>query len=119
MKLTLPAGMPGRSARQSPWRILFKDIRWFLSLLGEVEDGTQRFLEMVATVGVDAESDGASGELRHVEDGAMVGRVKENRDLAGILVAHIVKQNDVERGAADAVAVVVPIDDVHRNASLA
>jgi hypothetical protein len=69
-------------------------------------------LENIAAIGIDAEGNAAAGQLAYVEDGAMVRGIEEDSNLAGVLVGYVVEEDDVERCAANAVAVVVEIHDV-------
>ena len=66
---------------------------------------------VVATPRVGAEGDVAAGELVHVEHGAETRRLEEDGNLPAGFFARILEQDDIEWGAADAVAVAVDSND--------
>src|SRR5665213_1013332 len=70
----------------------------------------QNGLKTVAPVGIEAEGDTALGKLGNVQHSAVVRFLEEDADLASVLIAGVVEEHDVERRAADAVAVASRID---------
>src|ERR1700741_4400217 len=91
----------------------------FLSLPGKIEVGAERVLEDIAPVGIDAKGDASGRQFGNIKHGAVVRSVEQNPDLAGVLVLHIVEENDMERCAADTVAVIGPVNDVDADAGFA
>src|SRR5690606_8163586 len=65
----------------------------------------------VAAPGVGAEGDVAGCEHAHVQYGCVPGFIEDDRNLAASFLAAILEEDDVERRAADAVAVVVDGED--------
>jgi len=83
----------------------------FLSFGGKVEIGAQGPFERVAAVRVDAECDLSLGELGNIEDGTVVRLFEENADLAGVLIVNVVEEDDMERCASNAIAVICPVSE--------
>jgi hypothetical protein len=66
-------------------------------------------LEEITPIGIDAEADAAFGQFGDIQYSAMVGFLKEDADLARVFVLYVVKEKDVERRAAYAIAVISPV----------
>src|ERR1700722_3162029 len=99
MRSMLPLWSIGKALVQSPWMmVLVKMVMgWSFSVGGYVSEGVaQGRLEAVAPVGIEAEGNAAFSQFADIEHGAVVLLLEQDADLAGVPVAGIVEQKDVE-----------------------
>ena len=62
-------------------------------------------LVVVAAPGIGAEGDVAGGELRHIQNGAMIEGIEYDAELAAAVRASILEQQDIERCAGNAIEI--------------